>query len=261
MIKTVTFLTDFGLEDSYVSEVKAVLIRETKNVTIMDISHYVPTYDVEWGAFQLLRSYHFFPNSTCHLAVVDPEVGTDRKGLYIKVGGHHFVGPDNGVLLWAVQDIEKKTGDEVKVFEIVPQGNLFSTFHGRDFFAPFINSLLRGNLFTKKRIKRYDGKLSGRSFPVARLVSGRWHGEIIARDRFGNVVTSIPTEDFKSGEAEFAHRRLRCRSSANYKEIKTGQVALIKGSHGFWEIASNKASAWDFLKTTKGEKLVISPSE
>src|SRR5689334_17338345 len=103
MPNLVTLMTDFGLKDSYVAEVKGVILSQVPSATIVDITHEVPPYQITAGAFQLLRSYRWFPASAYHLCVVDPGVGTDRRCLFVRTAYGSFIGPDNGVLMWAVR--------------------------------------------------------------------------------------------------------------------------------------------------------------
>ena len=107
----VSLLTDFGEYDSYVAEVKAVLLNLAPSLTLVDITHQVSPFEIEEGAFQLLRSHHWFPLGTFHLAIVDPGVGTSRLPIYVKTRHFHFIGPtDNGPLLWAVQALRETGG-------------------------------------------------------------------------------------------------------------------------------------------------------
>src|SRR5581483_9825332 len=97
-----TLLTDFGIADSYVAEMKAAILTREPRAILVDISHEVPAYGIEAGAFQLLRAHAHFPRGTRHIAVVDPGVGSSRLPIYVRTRDYHFIGPDNGLLLWAV---------------------------------------------------------------------------------------------------------------------------------------------------------------
>jgi len=96
--RVITLLTDYGLRDSYVAEVKAVLVSRAPGVVLVDVTHDVPAGDVRAGQYLLARAWHRFPTGTVHLAIVDPGVGTARRALAGAVAGHLFVGPDNGLL-------------------------------------------------------------------------------------------------------------------------------------------------------------------
>src|SRR5829696_5050171 len=100
----VTLLTDFGTSDSYVAEMKGVLLRACADALLVDITHAVPPGDVRAGAYLLGRAWHRFPSGTIHLAVVDPGVGTTRAALALRAGGHWFVGPDNGLFTPVLRD-------------------------------------------------------------------------------------------------------------------------------------------------------------
>ena len=102
----ITLLTDFGTTDSYVAELKGVLLGIAPHATLVDVTHAVPPGDVRAGAYLLGRVWHRFPAGTVHLAVVDPGVGTDRAALALRAHGHHFVGPDNGLFSFVLRDAE-----------------------------------------------------------------------------------------------------------------------------------------------------------
>jgi S-adenosylmethionine hydrolase len=253
MPSLVTLLTDFGLQDSYVAEMKAVLLSSTK-IPIVDITHDIPAFDLIWGAFQLLRAHAHFPKGTCHVAIVDPGVGTTRKAIYVQTKRYHFVGPDNGVLLWAVQECERVEKAKAKIYEIAVDGATLPTFHGRDVFAPFVVKLLKGKVGSKlKAVKAMQGKI----FPTAKKVGNLWQGEILGHDRFGNVITSIAHGKNTSAKAQLAAWREKIESVNNYSEIPQRMTALIRGSHGFWEVACKQASAWRVLNVERGDRVTL----
>src|SRR2546427_4971224 len=126
----VTLLSDFGTTDSYVAEMKGVILSAVPAATLVDITHAVPPGDVRSGAYLLRRTWHRFPPGTIHLAVVDPGVGTERAAFALQVRGHAFVGPDNGLFSPVLRDVEAQI-----VTLVVPAG-ASPTFHGRDVFAP-----------------------------------------------------------------------------------------------------------------------------
>src|SRR3989449_392634 len=98
MAPLITLLTDFGTSDSYVAEVKAVLLSRALGAALVDVTHQIPPGDVRAGQYVLARVWHRFPEGTVHLVVVDPGVGTSRRALAAQAAGHYFVAPDNGVL-------------------------------------------------------------------------------------------------------------------------------------------------------------------
>jgi len=128
----ITLLSDFGLKDSYVAEMKAAILSLSREVQIIDISHQVEKFDVRTGAFLLACAAPYFPEDTIHVAVVDPGVGTVRLPIIIQTLNACYVGPDNGVLALAVRN----DGGPRSVHKINDRKlmlpNVSSTFHGRD---------------------------------------------------------------------------------------------------------------------------------
>jgi S-adenosylmethionine hydrolase len=131
----ITLLTDFGLSDSYVAEVKGVLFTRAPGATLVDITHQVPPGDVRAGQYLLARAWRQFPKGTVHLAIVDPGVGTSRRALAASAGEHLFVAPDNGLLSFL---------ENPRVVSLAIPSTAAPTFHGRDVFAPAAAALATG---------------------------------------------------------------------------------------------------------------------
>jgi S-adenosyl-L-methionine hydrolase (adenosine-forming) len=246
---TVTLLTDFGNEDPYVGEMKARLLC-VADLRMIDLTHEIPPFDISWGAFQLFRSYRYFPKGTWHLTVVDPGVGGTRACLYVRTKNYHFVGPDNGVLNWAVQDCEDREKQKSEIFEIPVPADSSATFQGRDVFAPFISKCLT----KKKRVLKARASLTGPRGPSWREVSGGWEGILLGKDHFGNVVTSIPALS-AFVEASFGGKRFL--SVPSYFAIAPNKVGVVAGSHGFWELACRGASAWEKIGARAGSAIEL----
>lgn len=246
----ITLLTDYGTKDSYVAEVKGVILSQIPSATIVDITHEIKPYAIEGAAFNLLRAYSHFPASAYHLVVVDPGVGTNRKCLFVKTSHGNFIGPDNGVLLWAIRDAEKYKKRAALAYEIPIIKKIAPTFHGRDVFAPFLTEYLRGK---KQRLVRVTS-LEGRVFPIAVHGVGKISGEILYEDHFGNTVTNIPVGKAPV-RANFG--RYQVHTAPNYDSIPPSKVALIRGSHGFWEFAAHQESSSKRLRLKKGDAITL----
>jgi S-adenosyl-L-methionine hydrolase (adenosine-forming) len=172
MPPVITLLTDFGLTDTYVGQMKGAILRVNPNARIVDLTHDVRPFAVRQGAFLLERAAPAFPEGTIHVAVVDPGVGGQRLGIAVAAGGSYFVGPDNGVLSAALPDSARPPGlDSVPVavpadihtVEIqrldILGARVAPTFHGRDIFAPTAALLSLGVADGPGKRDRADGGL------------------------------------------------------------------------------------------------------
>lgn len=252
MAPLVTLLTDFGNVDSYVAEVKAVLLTGLPDVRLVDISHAVPVHNIRHGAFQLLRAYRHFPKGTCHLAVVDPGVGTPRRALYVRSKDYHFIGPDNGLLRWALEDCEIRDGAPVEAYEISVPLNTEPTFHGRDVLAPFAVRVL-GN--AEPPALEPVRHLQGAGFPAAKSAKGGIQAEVVAIDHFGNLILSAPHAGDDRRVARWGRRKIE--TFAGYDALPPRGAGLIRGSNGFWEISCHGASAAKRLRGTVGRSVLL----
>ncbi len=142
MGRIVTLTTDFGTRDSYVAEMKGVILGIAPDVQLVDVTHEVAPQQVAEGALALAAAAPCFPPGTVHLAVVDPGVGTPRRGLVVVAGDQCFVGPDNGLFTAALST------PGWQAFELTApeyrRPTVSATFHGRDIFAPAAAHLARG---------------------------------------------------------------------------------------------------------------------
>ena len=109
----IALLSDFGSQDHYAGTMKGVALGICPDATLVDISHGVPPHDILGGALQLAAAYRYFPRGTVFLAVVDPGVGTRRRGLAADTGDYRFVAPDNGVLTAVFAEVEPKEVVEI----------------------------------------------------------------------------------------------------------------------------------------------------
>lgn len=247
----VTLITDFGGEDSYVAEMKGVLLELRPQIEIVDITHSIPDFDRETARFQLWRSYRWFPKQTCHLAIVDPGVGGPRKNLFVQTELGNFLGPDNGVLDWAVADAEKRSGKAAAIYEIpVPEG-VAPTFYGRDVFVPFLAQFLTGHPLRLNRLESFELK----PFPSPKTNKEGFRAPVIHVDKFGNLVLAI--SPFEVAEPSVLVKKKKLSVYSHYQAIPKANVGLIAGSHGLWEIAAAGASAAKKTGLKKGDEVVL----
>ncbi|HEX2253805.1 MAG TPA: SAM-dependent chlorinase/fluorinase [Thermoanaerobaculia bacterium] len=239
-----TLTTDFGLDDWYVAAVKAVILARAPGTTLVDVTHTLPPGDVEGAAFQVGAASRFFPAGTVHLAVVDPGVGSERRILAGGARGGWFVAPDNG-LLTAVLGTDGEEAAEVRAVE---RADLWldypgATFHGRDRFAPVAAWLLAGGDLAALG-PEIDDPVRLAIAPPRRSTRGdRLDGRVVHVDRFGNLVTDLPTPWLEEGEwvveltPAGGERHGTSHRATHYREIPSGEAAVLPGSLGTLELA------------------------
>lgn len=228
-----TLLTDFGTSDYYVAAVKGTVLRLAPGTQIVDVSHEVPSGDVAAGAFLLSAAVPWFPEGTVHLAVVDPGVGSGRRILVARTGSGWLVLPDNGLLTLVRNSIQAiRSVENVNVFLPGPG----QTFHGRDRFAPVAAWLLRGEPMERLGPEIADPVLLPLDAP--RRERGCLSGQVVHVDRYGNLITDIPSEWLPEGpcRAEVAGHAATLRAG-HYAEIPDGEAAMIPGSLGTVELS------------------------
>jgi S-adenosyl-L-methionine hydrolase (adenosine-forming) len=257
----ITLLSDFGVQDEYAACLKGVILGLNPRAVLVDLSHAVPPQDIRCGAFVLAGAAAYFPPGTIHLAVVDPGVGTGRRGLAAYGRGQFWVGPDNGLfhLIFA-------GGPEFKMVSLenpdyfLPQ--VSPSFHGRDLFAPVAAHLSLG-----LELGRLGPPLSDPvrlSWPEPSVTPALIRGEIIHVDRFGNLVSNIAAGAWhtwlQGAENKFrlqVGRRTLTRLGRTYGEVPPGELLALVGSHGYLEIACSGGSAEVRLRAGTGLSVAV----
>ena len=241
-MQIITLTTDFGTRDWFVGTMKGVILSIAPRATVVDITHEISPGDIRSGAFALAAGFRFFPKGTVHVAVVDPGVGSTRKAIVVRTANYHFVGPDNGVLSFALAK------EKIKSVHRLENADYFlhpvsRTFHGRDIFAPVAAHLARGLPLRKLGPAQKD--LVRLPWPELRVKRGRIGGEVIFIDGFGNAITNIENASLKphSHQDVFIGRRRLCQVQAFYQSVPPGRAAAVPGATGFMEIAVNGGSA------------------
>ena len=237
----VTLLTDFGTRDSYVGEMKGVLLTLAPCSVLVDISHDIPAGDVLAAGIVLSRVWHRFPAGTVHLAVVDPGVGTARRALAASAGDHCFVAPDNGILSFV---------DGARFVELGIAATASATFHGRDVFAPAAARLANGSVPASLGPAVADPRRL--SLPEPRREGASWVGEVIYVDGFGTLVTNLRQETL--GGAGWV--RIAGRNAGplrrTFGDVKRGELVAFPGSGGTIEIAVREGNAARVLNAAVG---------
>jgi S-adenosylmethionine hydrolase len=232
----ITLLTDYGTSDSYVGEVKGVLLSLAPGATLVDLTHEIAPGDVAAAGYILARAWHRFPAGTVHLAVVDPGVGTARAALALRAREHCFVGPDNGIFGGVLR------GAEVEAVQLAVPPSASATFHGRDLFAPAAALLARGEPLDRlgQRYVAIPRRLSG----AAPHYEGKVvMGEVIYVDHYGNLVTNLTPEFVPSYAVLEAESLVIGPIRSTFGDVPPGGLLAYFGSGGTVEVAVRDGSA------------------
>lgn len=255
----IALLSDFGTRDHYAGTMKAVALGICPEATLVDITHDVPAHDVLTAALELAASYRYFPPGTVFLTVVDPGVGSARRGIAAETADFRFVAPDNGVLTAVLRETPPR-----RVVELTERRyarpTVSRTFEGRDRFAPAAAWLAKGIELTA--LGRPAGDYVKIDIPAPDVSTERITGQVLRVDRFGNLVTNIDRKTFEklaqAGAIQIvAGDRPVARFVSTYMEAAPGEVCALLGSTDQVEIAINAGSAAEGLGLTRGSPVTI----
>lgn len=251
-MRLITLTTDFGWTE-YAGVMKGVIHSIHPGAAIVDITHGVRRFDIRHGAYVLGTTYPYFPKGTVHCAVVDPGVGTARRGIILSACDHTFVGPDNG-LFSMVEGVEEAYEIKAK-----PKAR---TFWGRDVFAPAAARLAAGAK-PQELGRRVDGyeRLEFRAELRGELALG----EVLCVDHFGDIITSLKEEHLTAIGAEHGARlevRLKGKKCSfrfleTYGHARRGELICLVGSAGYLELAVNQGDAAARLGVAGGEGIEV----
>jgi S-adenosylmethionine hydrolase len=276
-LRTVFFLSDYGTQDEFVGVVHAVLAAASPGVTVIDLSHQIPPFDVRAGALTLERAVPYLGPGVV-LAVVDPGVGSARRGVCLEVGPgpgpgpgpRFFVGPDNGLL---VAGAELAGGGPIaRGVELVPRASpsASSTFDGRDLFAPAVAALCRGvplEQLGPPLVPATLERLPPPTVAYGRSADGRHtlRAEITWVDRFGNLqlaatpdpparptgTVALASASAGAGESAAEAHTLRCVET--FADLAPAELGLLQDANGHLALVAGQASAARKLALAAGE--------
>lgn len=259
MRPVIALLTDFGSQDHYAGTIKGVILGICPDVTLVDITHDIPPHDVMAGALELAAAYKYFPTGTIFVAVVDPGVGSTRRGLAADTGDYRFVAPDNGVLTQVFRECPPK-----KIVELTERRyarpTVSRTFEGRDRFAPAAAWLAKGTQFPA--LGRPVSDYQKLDIPAPDASAERIRGVVVRVDRFGNLVTNIDRKTVERlGQSSAitidAAGQPIVRLVATYAELPAAGVGALFGSTDHLELAAPSSSAADRLGLSRGAVVTV----
>lgn len=259
----ITFLTDFGVSESYVGVMKGVALGICPQAQLIDITHVVPAQDRLAGALLIPEYLPYFPPGSVHVAVVDPGVGSERRGLAVELelesGLRYLVGPDNG-LFWPIL-VQARAYRAVALAEPrfwLPQ--VSSTFHGRDIFTPVAAHLANGVALAEFGPPVVD--LARLELPALRRAEGSVAGIIIVIDHFGNCISNIPAAELHAlGEPGALRVRVGDHEiqgvQRTFADAAPGSPLALISSSGRLEIAVRDGNAARALGVTRGTEVMV----
>lgn len=265
MASPVVLLTDFGLADPYVGQLKATLLREAPTAPVVDLSHDVSPFNIVQGAFFLAASWNHFAEGTVFLSVVDPGVGTERRCVAAEAGGRWFVGPDNGLSTLVLRAAQAQRAFELSC----SLGGGAKTFHGRDIFAPAAARIARGDNPAEVGTAIRPQSLLRAEWAAPKAFKGGVVAYVLHIDRFGNCVLNLDCEEWLPkvrawGSPALLHPRFTPLSLCEvYGRLAKGEAGILPGSQGYLELAVNRGSARTALSLNIGDmvRLGSAPSQ
>lgn len=260
MPQLITLTTDFGVRDGDVSVCKGVMKTIAPDTEIIDVTHLISPQNVREAAVVLSRTLFYFPEDTIHMFVVDPGVGTARRGLAGRIGSQFVVGPDNGVLTLVLQQAEQRGWplafvqlSEAKYWRT----EVSSIFHGRDIFAPVCAHMANGMPLAAFG-PAFTNPVRLPIAPVTRTENGL-RGEIIFTDHFGNCSSNIHAADL-AGRTDVT---VKVRGTDIGGVVKTfgerapGELVALINHVGELEVAVVNGNAQQRLGMQVGDEIEV----
>jgi S-adenosyl-L-methionine hydrolase (adenosine-forming) len=265
MAPVITFLSDYGLDDDFVGVCHGVMARIAPDSRVIDVTHGIDRHDVRTGALVLRRALTYFPAGV-HLAVVDPEVGGERRAVAVRTAEEDriLVGPDNGVLALALE----RFGGAVEAIDIARSKHRLepssATFHGRDLFAPVTAHIAAGAPLAGAGDPIDAAELTALHMPAARREDGGLVAHALAFDRFGNVMLDVEHDELAGSGLRLGHRVTVNDELAHYArtfvDVAPGELLLYEDAYRTLALAVNRGSAAHHLGLDLDAEVRIRPA-
>lgn len=263
----VTLLTDYGRDDDFVGVCHGVISGICPNAQIVDITHGIPKYDVRHGALVLRNTLPYMPVGV-HLAIVDPQVGTERRAVALRCeDGRILVGPDNGLLSLAWEG----AGGAIEVVDVSRSRHrlepVSATFHGRDVFAPVAAHLAAGAELAEAGDALDPAELEVVQVPSPRIEPGRLVAHVLVVDRFGNVALDVTHEQLagtglrlgQTVEIRSGDERYLATFAQTFADVKPGEVIVYEDAYRLLSIAINRGDAAATLQLVPDSEVLLVP--
>jgi S-adenosylmethionine hydrolase len=267
-VRPITFLSDYGYEDEFAGVCRAVIEGIAPGAKVIDLTHGIPRHGVEEGALVMANSLPFTPPGV-HLAVVDPEVGSPRRALAVRVteDDRVLVGPDNGLLWPAVErfgGVAEAVDVSLSPFRLEP---ISATFHGRDVFAPVAAHLARGAALAEAGEPVPPGSLVRLERTTPSIEPDQVVAHVASVDRYGNVALDLPGEllprtGLRLGRlltVETPPNSTRARFARTFADVEGGDLLLYEDSNRSLALALNRGSAAEALQVKRGDEVILRP--
>jgi S-adenosylmethionine hydrolase len=260
----ITLTTDYGLKDSFAGMMKGVILGINPQAKTIDITHKIERHNIYEASQVLGMSYKYFPTTTIHIAVVDPEVGGIRRPILVITENHYFIGPDNGIFSLV---FEKENNNFFKVLHLNASDYFLpvtgNTLHGRDIFAPVAAWLSKGmdsskfgeQIFDYIKITLPKPSLSGDNII---------HGVVMSFDHFGNAITNITSETLTRLVPVDAKHKFKIKYKDQivpfvnyYAEVKDQSLSATINGFDHLELFVNKKDAVQLFNIKVGDPLSI----
>ncbi len=260
-VNIITLTSDFGTQDTYVGQIKGVILRRNIRAKIVDLTHAIEPHNILAGAVTIRSSYYSFPKGSVHLVVVDPGVGSQRKIIALAANDHLFIAPDNGILTFLLRDLNVQAVHRIENRSLFPD-EVSATFHGRDIMAPVAAALARGMPLADVGPKIQAENCVQLDIPTTQLDENGITGRVIYIDRFGNIRTTINASNLahyqpSSFAGVFIGRHRINSISSTYSDSAPGDLLALIDSAGHLEIAVNRGSAGELTGCRIGDPVNI----
>jgi S-adenosyl-L-methionine hydrolase (adenosine-forming) len=268
-MRPITFLSDYGVLDEFVGVCHGVIARIAPEARVLDVAHGIERHDVRGGALVLRNALPYLPAGV-HLAVVDPGVGTRRRGVAVRLAEEDrlLVGPDNGLLGPATErlgGVIEAVDVSASRFRLEPAS---ATFHGRDLFAPVAAHLAAGAELAEAGEPVDPDSLAVLELPVPRFDGGTLIVHALYADRFGNVALDVSHHELSAAglklgasvEIERDGERHGGRYARTFADVAPGELLLYEDAHRTLALAINRGDAAAELGIERDAELRIQPS-
>ena len=260
----ITFLTDFGLQDDFVGTCHGVIARIAPDARVIDVTHGISPQSVLQGALVLRNTTRYLPVGV-HLAVVDPGVGGDRRAVAVGTAdGRTFVGPDNGLLMLAADELGVVEARELEN-ERYRLPDVSRTFHARDVFAPAAAHLAAGVPISELGRALDPATLVRVDVPDPEIGRTQISATVLSVDRFGNVATNVRRTHIDAlglangdrVEVRIALDRYYAFVAGTFADAVPGELILYEDSYGLITLAISSGDAGRLTGAAGGDELRI----
>ena len=235
-----TFTSDIGQQDFVVGAVKGQLHTAIPNLTIADITHFLPQDNFAHATYILKNAFKYYPDNTFHFILLNVFEADSLHFVVSKYNNQFIICPNHGILSMIADGIPESS----VVLPVINANNIIQITE------QVITALAKIIATNSLEVIGTKGLSIVEKTLMTPTIGENWiEGQILFIDNFENAVVNITQEVFENERKNrkfkivFKRNEVVTKISKNYSTVSESHYLVWFNAAGYLELAINKGAA------------------